>query len=186
MMRGLFAIFNRVDETSRTFLYLPLQATKGIGIVLMLGLPVTLVGAALLIAQAIARWMTYVVYRNSAAWPLMPDRLHRLMLLTIAFLAMLPTVEVTTQSPWPVALVFGWCLLQARHEVVGAWRLAYWLGNQAPLRHRRRALDDPQRGRNPSGRRLVAAVPHGHWHSTIFVARLRQSGVVASLVLEGP
>jgi hypothetical protein len=64
---GLFAIFNRVDETSRTFLYLPLQATKGIGIVLMLGLPVTIVGAALLIAQAIARWMTYVVYRNSAA-----------------------------------------------------------------------------------------------------------------------
>jgi hypothetical protein len=96
----------------------------------MLGLPVTLVGAALLIAQAIARWMTYVVYRNSAAWPLMPDRLHRLMLLTIVFLAMLPTVEVTTQSPWPIALVFGW--------------------------------------------------------GTIFVAGLRQSGVVASLVLDGP
>ena len=33
---------------------------------------------------------------------------------------------------------------------------------------------------------MVAAVPHGHWHSTIFVAGLRQSGVVASLVLDGP
>jgi hypothetical protein len=145
MMRGLFAIFNRVDETSRTFLYLPLQATKGIGIVLMLGLPATLVGLALLIAQAIARWMAYVAYRTSGVWRQTPDRLHRLILLTIVFLAMLPTVEVTTLSPWPIALVFGWCLLQARHEIGRAWRLAYWLGAQAPPKHGRRALDDPQR-----------------------------------------
>jgi hypothetical protein len=142
MMRGLFAIFNRVDETSRTFLYLPLQATKGIGIVLMLGLPATLVGLALLVAQAIARWMAYVIYRHSGVWRQMPDRLYRLILLTILFLAMLPTVEATTLSPWPIALVFGWCLLQARHELGHAWRLAHWLGAQAPPRHRRPASPD--------------------------------------------
>jgi transposase len=41
-------------------------------------------------------------------------------------------------------------------------------------------------GRSPSGRRLVAAVPHGHWRATTFVAGLRQSGIVAPLVLDGP
>ena len=41
-------------------------------------------------------------------------------------------------------------------------------------------------GRSPSGTRLVAAVPHGHWRTTTFVAGLRQTGVVAPLVLDGP
>jgi transposase len=41
-------------------------------------------------------------------------------------------------------------------------------------------------GRSPAGDRLVAAVPHGHWRTTTFVAGLRQSGVVAPLVLDGP
>jgi transposase len=41
-------------------------------------------------------------------------------------------------------------------------------------------------GRSPSGARLVAAVPHGHWRTTTFVAGLRQTGIVAPLVLDGP
>jgi transposase len=41
-------------------------------------------------------------------------------------------------------------------------------------------------GRSLAQRRLVAAVPHGHWRTTTFVAGLRQSGIVAPLVLDGP
>jgi transposase len=41
-------------------------------------------------------------------------------------------------------------------------------------------------GRSPSGARLVAAVPHGHWRTTTFIAGLRQTGIVAPLVLDGP
>ena len=41
-------------------------------------------------------------------------------------------------------------------------------------------------GRSRGGERLVAAVPHGHWHTTTFVAGLRASGIVAPLVLDGP
>lgn len=41
-------------------------------------------------------------------------------------------------------------------------------------------------GRWPASGRLVAAVPHGHWHTTTFVAALRQIGVTAPLVLDGP
>jgi transposase len=41
-------------------------------------------------------------------------------------------------------------------------------------------------GRSPSGARLIATVPHGHWRTTTFVAGLRQTGIVAPLVLDGP
>ena len=41
-------------------------------------------------------------------------------------------------------------------------------------------------GRCASDERLVAAVPQGHWQTTTFIAGLRQDGVVAPLVLDGP
>ncbi len=41
-------------------------------------------------------------------------------------------------------------------------------------------------GRCPADERLVAAVPHGHWQTTTFIAGLRQSEVIAPLVLDGP
>ena len=41
-------------------------------------------------------------------------------------------------------------------------------------------------GRAPRGERLRAAIPHGHWLTTTFVAGLRNSGMVAPMVLDGP
>ena len=41
-------------------------------------------------------------------------------------------------------------------------------------------------GRAPKGERLRAAIPHGHWKTTIFVAALRLEGIVAPLVFDGP
>lgn len=43
----------------------------------------------------------------------------------------------------------------------------------------------PTRGRAPRGERLVAAVPHGHWHTTPFLCGLRSTGLVAPRVLDG-
>ena len=40
-------------------------------------------------------------------------------------------------------------------------------------------------GRAKVGHRLVAAVPHGHWLTSTFVAGLRQDGVVAPCVFKG-
>jgi transposase len=41
-------------------------------------------------------------------------------------------------------------------------------------------------GRAPRGERLRSPVPHGHWKTTTFVAGLRNSGIVAPMVLDGP
>jgi len=42
------------------------------------------------------------------------------------------------------------------------------------------------RGRAPRGERLRAAIPHGHWKTTTFVAGLRNTGMIAPMVLDGP
>jgi transposase len=41
-------------------------------------------------------------------------------------------------------------------------------------------------GRAPRGERLRAAIPHGHWKTTTFVAGLRLEGLVAPFVFDGP
>jgi transposase len=41
-------------------------------------------------------------------------------------------------------------------------------------------------GRSPWGERLIGAVPQGHWQTTTVIAGLKQSGIVAPLVLDGP
>ena len=40
-------------------------------------------------------------------------------------------------------------------------------------------------GRAPRGARVVAAVPHGHWKTTTFLAALRHDGITAPCVFDG-
>jgi transposase len=40
-------------------------------------------------------------------------------------------------------------------------------------------------GRAPRGQRLIAAVPHGHWKTSTFIAALRTTGLTAPLVVDG-
>jgi len=40
-------------------------------------------------------------------------------------------------------------------------------------------------GRYPRGQRLVAAIPHGHWKTSTFVAGLRATGLSAPFVVDG-
>ena len=41
-------------------------------------------------------------------------------------------------------------------------------------------------GRTPKGERLRVGIPHGHWKTTTFVAGLRLTGMMATMVLDGP
>ena len=44
----------------------------------------------------------------------------------------------------------------------------------------------PTRGRSARGRRCRGRAPYGHWHTTTFVCALRQAGLAAPCVLDGP
>lgn len=41
-------------------------------------------------------------------------------------------------------------------------------------------------GRAEKGKRCVASVPHGHWQTSTFIAALRQDGLEAPWLLDGP
>jgi transposase len=41
------------------------------------------------------------------------------------------------------------------------------------------------RGRCPSGERLVAKIPHGHWHTTTLIAALGDAGVRCATTVDG-
>jgi transposase len=45
---------------------------------------------------------------------------------------------------------------------------------------------EPLRGWGPRGRRLKAAVPHGHWKTLTFLAALRHDRIDAPWVIDGP
>ncbi len=40
-------------------------------------------------------------------------------------------------------------------------------------------------GRSPVGQRCVAAIPHGHWQSSTFLAALRLEAITAPFLIEG-
>jgi transposase len=40
-------------------------------------------------------------------------------------------------------------------------------------------------GRCPVGQRCVSAIPHGHWHTSTFIAALRYEGIAAPFLIEG-
>jgi transposase len=40
-------------------------------------------------------------------------------------------------------------------------------------------------GRAPVGQRCLSAVPHGHWHSSTFIAALRYESIAAPFLIEG-
>ncbi len=44
----------------------------------------------------------------------------------------------------------------------------------------------PPRGRSARGQRCLGHAPQGHWHTTTFVCALRQDGLAAPCVLDGP
>jgi len=74
-------------------------------------------------------------------------------------------------------------------------RRGRWLGEVMGLDPRRLVFIDEtwastnmtrRYGRGPRGERLVAAAPFGHWKTTTFLAALREEGLTAPLVIDGP
>ncbi len=74
-----------------------------------------------------------------------------------------------------------------------AWARRLWRREQPQLSAERLVFIDEtwaktnmarQYGRAPRGQRLDAAVPHGHWKTSTFVAGLRCDGIVAPFVID--
>lgn len=111
--RMFFKFYNHVTEDSRAILYPVLQLVRlgGYGLVAATGV----VGAMLLAAFVIGRWMPYFVYRVTGQRRF---KQYRLLVLSV-FVVMMPFgLAVAPQGflTWQFAVIAGWLLLRSHKE----------------------------------------------------------------------
>jgi hypothetical protein len=122
--RVTYGIFNRSDERSRAFVYLPLQSFRCYAPLVLL--PATAPGIAALTALVVARWVPYLCYRWTGNWLGLPETF---LLLAVYLVLVAPHLLVDAAVGDLVlagllALVFG---LRARHNGRQLWRAFRWL-----------------------------------------------------------
>ncbi|MGF1447948.1 MAG: HAD family hydrolase [Opitutales bacterium] len=112
---AVFWIYNRIDKLSRTWLYLPMQFTKNFGFALVT--PLSLVGYLVFVAHAMARWVTYFIYRfgretyPGTSWF---QRIRFFLLGSFALMALLVPGGVEGVLTWKALIIYVWLAIRAR------------------------------------------------------------------------
>jgi hypothetical protein len=114
---GTFKLYNRIDKSSRTWLFAALQLARSAAFVVLV--PVPALGAVALGALALARWVPYYVYRlGDKGWPDLRANLTRL-LFFIVLAALLATSQgVGILLNWTAAAILAWNTWRARVELL--------------------------------------------------------------------
>lgn len=121
---GLFRLYNRVDKSTRVWLYSGLQFARGAAFVAVAAVPP--VGVAALGAHVFARWIPYYFYRQGAQrW--LTGTFHLVRLVLFFWMAVLLGLTGGTDGvvTWTGAALLAWNVLRARRELATAWRTAY-------------------------------------------------------------
>jgi len=119
----LFLSYNRLDKSTRIWLFPGLQFARTAAFVALV--PVGVAGALALGAHVLARWVPYYLYRVSRnEWPDSPFFLSRLMFYVLLWL-MLAMTQGHESLATPTALaLLGWNLIRARHDLEHLFRNA--------------------------------------------------------------
>lgn len=113
---GWFLLYNRIDKTSRVWMFSGLQFARTAAFAVLV--VVEPIAIAALGAHVLARWLPYYVYRyGSRDWPESPFYLTRLLFFVVlaALLALLHGGALLL-TPTAAALL-GWNLFRARREL---------------------------------------------------------------------
>ena len=114
-IRVTFGIYNRLNESSRIWIYPILQAQRLLGFALVL--PLNIVGAILLMSLVVSRWMSYIVYRCGGDRKMIAFHLPHLCAFTISFFAFVigsPTPAIF--FTWQSAIAFIYCTAKGLRE----------------------------------------------------------------------
>lgn len=121
-----FKLYNRIDKSSRTWLYIVLQFARVAAFVAIV--PIVPVGGAALGSMALSRWVPYYIYRRGGGdWPHLDTNVIRLVFFVV--LAALLGVSLGSRAilNWTAASVLAWNLFRARKELAGLLRRAQFL-----------------------------------------------------------
>ncbi len=121
---GTFLFYNRLDKQTRIWLYAGLQLARGAAFIAVVSISV--IGAVAIGAHVLSRWVPYYVYRQSGkGWPqgvhYVPRLLFFVLLSVLLAFALGPAVLLS----WSAALLLGWNVFRARHELIAALRSSF-------------------------------------------------------------
>lgn len=123
-VRLTFWCYNRVDKHTRSWIYPLLQSYRYFGCLTVTS--TNLFGAMLLIAQVLARWFPYLVYRYvGGEWREVPVFLMRWVILLFLMIAiMLGSEGNSGVMSWQVLAIILYCTFRARKQLWGIMREA--------------------------------------------------------------
>jgi hypothetical protein len=123
-LRAVYAVYNRLDKSSRVWVYPALQWFRTFALLALL--PAAPVAVAAGVAQIIGRACWYGAYRASGAWAT-PRRLVQLCTFMLLAGALAAAGDGGRHAPIWDATVGLWFLVQARRELLSTLRAATWL-----------------------------------------------------------
>ncbi len=121
-----FKAYNRLDKTTRVWIYPLLQFARSAAFVAIV--PLAPVGVAALGAHVLARWVPYHVYRlASRRWPVVRPELVRIIAFMLLLLLTVCAFGISVLLTWTTLLLLLWNAFRAHRDAYAvfesAWRL---------------------------------------------------------------
>lgn len=112
VVRLTFWLYNQFNAETRVWIYPLLQVQKLFGFTLLLG--INSVGAALMVALVMCRWMQYAIYRyGSDRWRFSTNVSCLVLFVMMLFAAMISSARPADFITWQTAIALSYCTLRA-------------------------------------------------------------------------
>lgn len=134
-----FKLYNRLDKTTRVWLYPALQFARSSAFVLIV--PISPIGAAAVCAHVVSRWVPYHLYRLGATrWPSAQPELIRLLAFIVLAVLIGSSLGPAAWRNWTALALLAWNVYGARRELVAVFKGARRL-DVRPISAPRKAFD---------------------------------------------
>ncbi len=118
-----FKLYNRLDKTTRVWLYPVLQFARSAAFVVVV--PITAIGAVAVSAHVVSRWVPYHLYRLGATrWPSAQPGMIRLVAFLVLAILMGAALGPKAYLNWTALALLAWMVYGVRREIVGVLRSA--------------------------------------------------------------
>jgi len=127
----VFKLYNRIDKSSRPWLYVVLQFARAAAFLAVV--PIVPVGGAALGSLAISRWVSYYLYRRGGGdWPQLDTNVIRLVFFAILAALLCASLGSSVILNWSAALLLAWSVFRARKELPRLLRGAHLIRHSEP------------------------------------------------------
>ncbi len=118
-----FKLYNRLDKTTRVWLYPALQFARSAAFIVIV--PISPIAAAAVGAHVVSRWVPYHLYRLGAArWPSAQPSLIRLLAFIVLALLFGRSLGPAVYLNWTALALLVWIVFGARREIRSVFKAA--------------------------------------------------------------